>query len=426
MATKTVKKVKTKYTKNYKNSKKEYDILNSLDDVPSKIVTDVKRTIIDTSNIKDKTKDISDEKHKDKVDNDELDIDDIDNDNIDIDNIDIDNDNIDKTDDIDITDKLDEINSLGDEESINLIIDDREQDVIPLVENNIYNYIDKSFKTIPINYIVKRFNVGDYLITYKNKLLAVFERKTLKDYASSFKDGRHLNKKKLLEIRKLTGCDLYYIIEGPLRPDIKTKFANIPYKNILSSINNLRIIDKIHIVRTLNKEHTIEELGYTTYCYSKKLPELVGNTIGGVEELESIKLTPEQKMQNSIRKAWSEVYLISDAFSTVLMNNYTLKHLCTSKFDDNLRKLKLPSGRTPPAKAFDNIQSSKYIGDIGYKIIGCCPGISKATANLILVQGTLPNIANMSLDEMKKLKINKKLLGPAKATQLYTFLNTKY
>lgn len=342
---------------------------------------------------------------------------DTDKNNIDINDVD----KSDLTDDSD-NNLTDIINMDQPDNTISLVVDDREQQMIPLLESNINNYIDKTVKAANIDYVVRRFNVGDYLIIGGGKLLAVLERKTFKDYAASFKDGRHMNKQKLLEIREKTNCDLYYIIEGPIRPDIKTKYANIPYKNILTSINNLRIRDKIQIIKTTNKEHTIEELGFLTHCYSKLFEELTHIKTGGVEELESIKLSPEQHMENSIRKAWQTVHFVSDAFATVLMKKYKIKNMLLCDYDDELTKLKLPSGRTPSSVAFDNLKNSIYIGSITEKIISNCPGISLASAKIILTQTTPGNLAIMSLNDMKKLKKGKTNLGK-NADKLYNFIN---
>lgn len=306
---------------------------------------------------------------------------------------------------------------------VSLIIDDREQAIIPLVEANIENYLDKSIDTAPIITKIKRFNVGDYLIVCGKKLLAVIERKTLSDYSASFKDGRHLNKEKLLKIRELTGCDLYYFIEGDIKPKLTTKYANIPYKSILTSVNNLTIRDKIYVKRTTDKKHTIEELGYLTYCYAKLLPELVGIKDGGVEELDKIKLTPEQIMAKSIRKAWTSISFVSDAIAVSLMSKYKIKNLLTLSYDDDLDKIKLPSGRTINSTALKNLRDPLYIGANANKILQCCPSISNKIATIILTQVTISNLANMTLDEMKKLRKGKPLLGKT-AEYLYTFINS--
>lgn len=114
---------------------------------------------------------------------------------------------------------------------------------------------------------VKQVAVGDYMISVDDAVVAVFERKTLKDYGASFKDNRHANKAKLLNARNLSGCQIYYIIEGPLNPDYETEYAGIKYKNIIASIHDLMIKDGIFIIRTQDGHHTAREL--RMFCESQ-------------------------------------------------------------------------------------------------------------------------------------------------------------
>ena len=107
---------------------------------------------------------------------------------------------------------------------------------------------------------VERLTVGDYAIVFDGKLLATIERKTWKDYGASIKDGRTANLAKLLDIRRTTGCDVYYIIEGKAFPHPNEDFAGIPYKNIASSIRNLQVRHGVHILRTPDEIGTVREL----------------------------------------------------------------------------------------------------------------------------------------------------------------------
>jgi ERCC4-type nuclease len=118
---------------------------------------------------------------------------------------------------------------------------------------------------------VRQIDVGDYAILHGDNPLAIIERKSLKDYAASFKDGRHANRVKLLNFRLLTGCKIFYVVEGPLNPDYETEFAGIKYQNILASIQDLMIEYEIYIVRTLNGEHTAKELRMLCESYLRLL-----------------------------------------------------------------------------------------------------------------------------------------------------------
>ncbi len=138
-------------------------------------------------------------------------------------------------------------------------------------------YIDQREKAIfpslgvldgVVEYQILTMTTSDYSIvsidpnTGKETILAVIERKTLADYAASFKDGRHENKQKLINVRNQTQCVIIYIVEGPAYPSINSKFGRIPYNNIHSSMFHLMFRDNIHIIKTKDIKHTVEMLGY--------------------------------------------------------------------------------------------------------------------------------------------------------------------
>ncbi len=69
-----------------------------------------------------------------------------------------------------------------------------------------------------------------------HQLIAIFERKTLSDFASSFKDGRYENKQKMINTRNITNCRLFFIVEGNIPKNKIQKINGIPFQNIESSI----------------------------------------------------------------------------------------------------------------------------------------------------------------------------------------------
>jgi len=142
---------------------------------------------------------------------------------------------------------------------------------------------------------VKQVAVGDYMVSVDDTVVAVFERKTLKDYGASFKDNRHANKVKLLNARNISGCQIYYIIEGPLNPDYESEYAGIKYKNILASMHDLMIKDGIFIIRTQDGQHTAREL--RMFCESQ-----IRQAVNRLAEAKKVKQTEgliiEQKIDS--------------------------------------------------------------------------------------------------------------------------------
>ena len=135
---------------------------------------------------------------------------------------------------------------------IEIVIDDREQKVIPFF--NGYNMPPN------ITFNVARINHGDYSIIYKNHILFVIERKTWTDLASSLRDGRKENNKKLLKIREETKCQLIYLIEGNPIPSSNKVFSRVPYKALRSHLDHLAFRDGIHMVYSKDTEHTVERI----------------------------------------------------------------------------------------------------------------------------------------------------------------------
>lgn len=138
--------------------------------------------------------------------------------------------------------------------SLILSVDDREKFVYP--------YLGKHFNDKKEQLKKVRLTVGDFAISDSSaKILAVFERKTLKDYSAGLKDGRYENVSELIKLRKDTGCLIVYIIENKTSyPSPTKKHGGIPFKNILASIDLLTFRSEIHVIWTKDQEHTAERL----------------------------------------------------------------------------------------------------------------------------------------------------------------------
>lgn len=137
---------------------------------------------------------------------------------------------------------------------LKLICDNRERAVTSLI-----NMEDN--ETIA----TAQLTTGDYATVYyddetpEGVILEIFERKTLSDYAASFRDGRHENKNKLLALRNLTDCLIYYIVEGPAA-EPGDKFCGIKYSGIEASIFNMNTNHGIFVIRTADAEDTARVL----------------------------------------------------------------------------------------------------------------------------------------------------------------------
>jgi ERCC4-type nuclease len=130
---------------------------------------------------------------------------------------------------------------------LSLIVDDRERSVI-------------QYLSPLVNIKIDRITTADYaiIVTVAGKafILALIERKSLADLASSIKDGRMDNTKKMLAARTNGGCKLIYLIEGPSHPSNSRKFGGITYKCLKGKISSLMYRDNIQVEWTKNEQHT--------------------------------------------------------------------------------------------------------------------------------------------------------------------------
>lgn len=127
--------------------------------------------------------------------------------------------------------------------SLTLILDTRERAV--------FDHFPGDDDTI----ITVQMTIGDYAITSSDCIHEIFERKTLKDYADSIRDGRHENRMKMLSLRDRTECRVYYIIEGSLA-DADEKIGGLPKTTIEASIFNLMSNHNIFVLFSKDQADT--------------------------------------------------------------------------------------------------------------------------------------------------------------------------
>ena len=153
---------------------------------------------------------------------------------------------------------------------IKLIVDERERGVHKFA-SDYWNSILWEKKTITI---------GDYAIILNNnepRILFTIERKSLQDFAASFKDGRYNNKEKLRFLQQKTGCRVMFIIEGPRITNPSRYIGGIMYSHIESAIIHMEMQYKWCFHYTTNEIETAEFLNrliyslHSMYC-NKKLP----------------------------------------------------------------------------------------------------------------------------------------------------------
>jgi ERCC4-type nuclease len=124
---------------------------------------------------------------------------------------------------------------------MNIIIDNRERDLI-----NIFNYNNQDI-------ILKNLEIGDIIYKLDKDIIYIIERKTFNDLGASIKDGRYKEQK----IRLLSNSNenIFYIIEGNF--DLCNTLNK---KALLGSIINMIFRDNIKIIFSSNINQTYDIL----------------------------------------------------------------------------------------------------------------------------------------------------------------------
>ena len=334
---------------------------------------------------------------------------------------------------------------------IEIVIDDREQKVIPFF--NGYNMPPN------ITFNVARINHGDYSIIYKNHILFVIERKTWTDLASSLRDGRKENNKKLLKIREETKCQLIYLIEGNPIPSSNKVFSRVPYKALRSHLDHLAFRDGIHMVYSKDTEHTVERIVELVKNYLTITPSpLIALDIkdadtkkdidrrntdelkkDGGESYKSgeiheppephIEKTPIEILKEKvpisddvvIYKIWCCVPNITEKTACLFINKgYHISDLILGKLSKNeIYSTKYPNGYIIGNKRSEVIWNSTrivktHVNPIFIKMLNQVNGITKITALAILNVISFEKLLNgdisiKELSEIKKSQVGRKL-----------------
>lgn len=127
-----------------------------------------------------------------------------------------------------------------------------------LIDNREPNELIEIFKSRLQNIELKNLDIGDFQILDNNdKVIMLFERKSLSDLISSIKDGRYNEQSFRLTEHPLDNHSIYYIIEGNLKQFInKNNETNI--KMLYSSILSLSYIKNFSILTCNNQSETAE------------------------------------------------------------------------------------------------------------------------------------------------------------------------
>jgi ERCC4-type nuclease len=302
---------------------------------------------------------------------------------------------------------------------IYILVDDRERAV--------YSFFDRGdVTTINIPYEITRLTVGDYVIMYGDVILAIIERKTWKDLASSLLDGRKKNTNKMITVRDEENCKLIYLIEGNASPNPNSKVQRVPYKNLISHLDHLSFRDNIIVVYSKSRQDT--PLRITTYAKNiSTLAEFASHPKSGGGELSVKRKFTKSDLTIKVG-VLSKIKGVSEKTAELLVeNNITVADLAGG--------CKIVDFKYSSGKSIGSARSKKILNSVGAKstqinILSGIPSISKSSARFILSTTSMIELINLSrsypddnsLQNLKKTE--KAKIGKNGAKNIAKFLIT--
>ena len=118
-----------------------------------------------------------------------------------------------------------------------IIIDNREKDLLKLFKNNNVTHQNQNLE------------IGDIQFVINSEIIYIIERKTYDDLGASIKDGRYKEQK--IRLLANNNNNIFYIIEGN-----KNKCKTLAYNSLLGSIINMLFRDNIKIINSTDINET--------------------------------------------------------------------------------------------------------------------------------------------------------------------------
>ena len=200
-----------------------------------------------------------------------------------------------------------------------IIIDNRENNLIKLLEEN------------NIKCIKKNLEIGDIQFIENDKIIYILERKTINDLGASIKDGRYKEQK--MRLLSNHSDNIYYIIEGNI-DDCNT----LNRKALMGSIINMSFRDNIKVISSNNIKDTYDIIVQIQKKYNegkfKKIETTQDNYISTIKTNKKENMNKE--LCNIIQLA--TIPGVSQNISKIIMEKYeTLSNLIEEyKKNDNL------------------------------------------------------------------------------------------
>ena len=297
------------------------------------------------------------------------------------------------------------------------------------------------------------------------RVRACIERKTLADFAASFKDGRHANLQKMRDLRARTGCQLYYIVEGPAFPSPGRRFARIPYASILAAITHMMVRDSIMVVQTENEAHTARRLVDLLDAFDRfdsdcgALASVAGGApaavVGGAPATEASGALPiepavgelaipegltgriEVPDDEAAAALWARLHGVSLLQGKIISAQFSVAGLVSGRVPAaRIQSLKTAAGRAAHPRAIASLRAVAAAGapgadaapDVAVRIVSGLRGVTPAAAALLLAAaGGLRQLATAAPSATAEYRLphgdGTARLGLARAARYWRLLN---
>lgn len=200
-----------------------------------------------------------------------------------------------------------------------IIIDNRENSLIKLLEEN--NEI----------FIKKNLEIGDIQFMENDKLIYIIERKTINDLGASIKDGRYKEQK--MRLLSNNSNNIYYIIEGNI-----DNCNTLNRKALLGSIINMSFRDNIKVISSNNIKDTYDIILQIRKKYDEGKFKKIENSKDNY--VSSIKINKKENMSKEICNIVQLATIpgVSQKISKIILEKYgSLSNLIEEyKKTDNL------------------------------------------------------------------------------------------
>jgi len=287
-------------------------------------------------------------------------------------------------------------------------IDNRELKVIPY------------FKDLPnVETDISTLKRGDYVISYNDQILHLFERKSMSDLVASLK-SHNLHIENMIKTREETNCKLGYILEHKrVFYEKDTLVKGIKWNVLQSVLDTIYIKYDIPIIITKNPEDTASRISDFVLRYQKLISKGMTFNIKGGLNLLTDKI--EKSTYNEVIKMWICIPGIGLDTAEALIKRYSFIDLLSADIKD-IQCIKINNNCI--GKRLDQI-IPMYQGEnspLHRKILTAIQGISEQRAIRILSNTSFKDILNVDIANMT---INNKKLGQAISDRIKRLLTYK-